>query len=139
MVRAHLLGFYMGMASIAQITFQHVGQNLLDPNITLIPQAKLKNFQGSGSQVIMRRIFSADPSFASYRMSRQGIDLTKPPGPQTVEDAARLVENYIQACIDNRHLDPECELIGGRIHVGKVNKRHGFEWIKPPLAVPTPE
>ncbi|MGH9358283.1 MAG: hypothetical protein ACRD1O_03810, partial [Terriglobia bacterium] len=139
MVKAIFLGFYRGLASRAAIEFRQNEQVLADPMLTRLQTAgsDLKQFEiFSGSEIVANHLFhTAEPDLARYRTPSIGnVDLAKRQLPGTVEEAAQLAESYIQACIDNPHLDQEsCRLIGGHIHVAKISKREGFAWVKAPL------
>jgi hypothetical protein len=51
--------------------------------------------------------------------------------PETLEDAASLVRKYIELCALNRYTEPECNAIGGHIHIAATSPQ-SFYWMIPP-------
>lgn len=144
MAKATFLGFYRGLASRAEIEFLQNDQVLADPVLGGLQTAQddlkdedFKKFKiFSGSEIVSNRLFhTTEPDLANYRTSSiSNNDLLRRQLPRTLEEATQLVESYIQACIDNRQLDREtCDFIGGHIHVAKLTKAKGFEWVKAPV------
>jgi hypothetical protein len=56
--------------------------------------------------------------------------------PSTIEEAVKVARTMIEAQCDPKIaiLAPEiCATIGGHIHIAKVTRTNGFEWILPPI------
>ena len=86
----------------------------------------------SGSLLIRDLIQQNDHRFAPYCLR---FDPTR-----SLEDAAGFFNGYIEACCSRAALfvDPECEGLGGHIHVATVAPENGFQWVVPPLEITGP-
>lgn len=51
----------------------------------------------------------------------------------SAEGGIKVVREYMQLCVENRGIDPECSDIGGHIHIVRVTPDR-FIWIEPPLS-----
>jgi hypothetical protein len=82
----------------------------------------------SGSLIVGGLISCGDPRFAQF--------CARFDPSQSMEDATGYVNGYIEACCSRAgfSVDPECEGLGGHIHVAKVTPEHGFDWVVPPLS-----
>ena len=83
-----------------------------------------------GSSEIHHLLFNTqDERFSSYRRpALRAQDIT-------MAEAVQIANSYIGACSDPIALEIDaktCRAIGGHIHIAKVTKEQGFEWIIPP-------
>jgi hypothetical protein len=112
MARMLIGGYFSGQPFVAEI---EVTQKSLMPSVSaipLIPETKLRAFSGCRHVTVES-------------------DLTRE--PQNTSDARNLVHKYIQRCIDN----PQCDGIGGRIHIALVTS-DSFAWLDPPVGYERP-
>lgn len=111
------------MPSFAMLRIAHDDQVLADPQIQTASPPEMNYFLGSS---IVPLIFNGDPRFSKYRKN-----VTTNSSLADARECARLV---ISACSDPiaLQIDPACQGIGGHIHVAKVTRTRGFEWIDKP-------
>jgi hypothetical protein len=81
----------------------------------------------SGSLIIRDLIFRGHPAFSGFCNL---FDYKK-----SLEQAARYVNGYIQACCSPIAIqfDPDCAGLGGHIHVATVTPESGFQWFVEPV------
>jgi hypothetical protein len=51
--------------------------------------------------------------------------------PETLDDAAELIQKYLQTCIDNRANYVDCSSFGGNVQIATVTSQD-FTWVIPP-------
>jgi hypothetical protein len=51
--------------------------------------------------------------------------------PESLQEAAELVQKYVQSCVDNRTKYADYSTFGGRVHVATITP-DGFNWVVPP-------
>lgn len=129
-----LAGYLKGNAFMADIDLSHRKQRLQPPELREFviysdkPGAKI-----SGSDLVLHELlYGDDRDFVRFRSA--GFAKLNESRPELSEaEAIELASNYLAACMDpkGRALDPECEAIGGHIHIAAV-KPDGFRWIIPP-------
>ena len=107
--------------SLGMLIISHQDQVVLAPKP--IFQTPPRNPILSGSAIAELMYGKRDPRFAKYfrPISRTG----------TLEEAEEYARNYIEACSDPTaaEIDPECNGIGGHIHMATLTKQDGFNWI----------
>jgi hypothetical protein len=81
----------------------------------------------------MDEIIESPDNFAVFSGSDTVLQKFQPmAAPETLQEAAELIRNYIQACVDNRSNYADCATIGGRVHVATVTPKR-FAWVAPPV------
>ncbi len=115
--RVLFVGYFNGIPYRAQSAIVHRDYVLIGPRLSEFRQAPVDFNVFSGSAVMLEKF---KPRLTD--------------APNTLSQAATLVRDYIQTCIDNQH-DRECEDIGGHIHIAAVTPKH-FEWITAPIKRP---
>jgi hypothetical protein len=104
-----------------------------------VVQTRLYPWYGwvNGSDVLRRLISAGDPRLAQY--FPQGYEL--PHDGSSMQEAIAFAKSYVDACCSPlaRALDPECEKIGGHVHIATVTPDKGFQWVIPPLRPATME
>ncbi len=74
--------------------------------------------------------------FSKYRTEVLLID--PPPFDTTIEEAAAIAKTHILACCDPAAIEYDktfCAGIGGQIHIAKVTRSDGFQWIVAPQII----
>jgi len=81
----------------------------------------------SGSLLIRDLIFQKHPLFFPFCAP---FDYT-----ESLDQATGFVKGYIEACCspDAPRFDPDCESLGGHIHVATVSPQGGFRWVVAPI------
>jgi hypothetical protein len=139
-----LAGYFRGQPRLVNIQFQRHGGGLRCWNVIRKPPPGLCFY--TGSHLIANLVSQGDERFAQFC----------PPLDEkaSLQAAVEHATGYIQASSSAlaRQLDPECDSIGGRIHVATVTPpirslkariwrwitrrpapQTGFQWIRPPL------
>jgi hypothetical protein len=110
--RLVIFGYFKNQPYVGEVFIQHSGPNLLRPEIKCPPVSyRFDVFSGSKKACKM---------FGQHFL------------PDSLSDAAKLVEEYIKLCFVHR--DPPLEgenSIGGCIHIGKFTSDK-FSWIRSP-------
>lgn len=107
-----LVGYYDGIPVRTGVKFSHKNSMLQSPFIDEIIQAPDDFHVFSGSDVILQK--------------------SQPMGePNSLAEAANLIQRYIQECVDNRNNFSDCSTIGGHVHVATITAER-FEWVVPP-------
>jgi hypothetical protein len=109
--RAIFLAYFNGEPWIAEIGV-HKDDQSLRPVVERFGPPGITTTIFSGSERVWKQHFPFPPEI-----------------PQSLQEASDVIERYIQLCVD----DPDCEDIGGHIHIGKLTPS-GFTWIHPPKA-----
>jgi hypothetical protein len=114
---AHVLivGYYDGKPYRTGILFSQKDLRLQSPYRDDIFESPEDFHAFSGSAVVLKQF---EPIMA----------------PETLEEAAELIRQYIQACIDNRNNYADCAAFGGRVQVATITADE-FKWIVPPVAL----
>jgi hypothetical protein len=83
----------------------------------------------SGSVILRELIAQGHPSFSGFCQ----FDYNR-----SLADAAGFVRGYIEACCSpvGLEFDPECEGLGGHIHVATLSPEDGFRWAIEPKREP---
>ena len=82
-----------------------------------------------GPPILTRLMFKEnDPRFAKYK---KPVDENV-----TLEGAADFGKTFIEASADRLalQLDPDCEGVGGHIHIAAITPADGFKWLIPPVS-----
>ena len=77
-----------------------------------------------------------DPRFVNYRVPQINI-----PDAVTVAEVVEVARKYILACSDPAALsiDQEyCSQIGGHVHMAKITRVEGFQWVEAPVTTRPP-
>lgn len=111
------VGYLNGRPLCAEIKFPHDDTAFLPPILTKLefPPSYINVFAGS-------------PTVATD-MRRSGL-LSQ---PSDLSEAAEMVRRYAQTCVDNSRVIPDCNNLGGHVHVATVTPE-GFSWVIAPLA-----
>lgn len=137
-----IVGYYRSYPWRAEVQFRCEKGGLLDPCFVGLVTAPMDFKIFSGSKEITRRLFGSetippDPNFAKYRTPC----MVTQTAPSSLDEATKAAGNYIQACIDNRQIDHEheCDSIGGRVHITRITREFGTEWVIAPEPAPAEE
>ncbi len=122
-------GYFGDDPSWVTVEFLRDGQAPLYPTVNPMPLTKgyePRVLYGSG--IVAQHVFDMDDSeFAPYRVARVNV-----PDNVTLSEIENVATKYISACADPEamKIDPMvCAAIGGHIHMAKVTREKGFEWI----------
>jgi hypothetical protein len=108
-----LVGYYNGKPYRTGVRFSHKNLFLQAPFRDEIIESPSTFHVFSGSDVILQK--------------------SQPLGePNSLEEAANLIQRYIQSCVDNRDNFSDCSTIGGHVHVATLTAER-FEWAISPL------
>ena len=134
--RLFVAGYYNNTPRWTSTRFFHIDQTLQEPAVETYPIIP-GNSIGYGSKIVADLLYRTEDSrFSAYRINRRAkVEET------TLLEAIELAIQTISA-----HTSPQakeidsvvCSLIGGRIHIGKITKLEGFQWVLPPMAIPLP-
>jgi hypothetical protein len=110
--------------SLAIVKLAHEDQLVVEP--TKIFQSPPQQNIFSGSSIAELMYEHKDPRFSRFL-----VDADRNSSLQQAEACAR---GFIEACCDpvSREIDPQCNGIGGHVHIAKITPSNGFEWIEPP-------
>lgn len=128
-LRIQIDGFREGYPSSVTIRLFHENDSLREPEITT--QANnLGLHRTFGRQEIGKLLWETDdPRFAAYRgrpVFREAM---------TMRDAIEQSRSFILAHTDPEAIaiDPQCQAIGGHIHIATITPSDGFKWLVEPI------
>jgi hypothetical protein len=113
MFRGMFVGYLKGRAWMIQINFPHDNGELLPPVLGKICEAPNEFCMFSGSKLVW---FDVRATIFE---------------PNSLVEAAELVQRYVQLCVNKRYEYEDCKNMGGHIHIVAITPEK-FSWIVPP-------
>jgi hypothetical protein len=120
-------GYYKGIASQAQLDFRHLDEKLQKYELSLVGERQVVY----GSQSLWDCLKKNDARFSRHRLPRQNWT----DEAVTLSDAITLAHGIVAAHASDeaRQIDPKmCCAVGGHIHIARVTRSGGAQWVVEP-------